>query len=120
MAAKYQGLIVFLGVRDLEATDRFYSGLLGLKLWKDQEVCRIYEVPGGGRLGFCTHLPVTPAEGNPIITLLSADVDADYARLQQGGCAPLHPPRENSRFGIYHFFVRDPDGYLLEIQHFLD
>ena len=28
--------------------------------------------------------------------------------------------RRNERFDIYNFFARDPDGYLVEIQRFLD
>ena len=28
-------------------------------------------------------------------------------------------PAENPKFNIYHCFLRDPDGYLLEIQRFL-
>lgn len=114
------GLIVFLGTQDLEATARFYSGILGLKLYRDQEVCRIYDIPRGGRLGFCTHLPANPGERCPIITLLAEDVDGVYARLCQNDITPSHPPMENPRFGIYHFFVRDSNGYLLGIQRFLD
>lgn len=120
MDAEYTGLIVFLGTQDLEGTDGFYSGLLGLKLYKDQGVCRIYDIPGGGRLGFCTHAPVIRGERSPIITLLTEDVDKVYARLCQEGFTPAHPPKENPRFGIYHFFVNDPNGYLLEVQRFLD
>lgn len=112
------GLIVFLGTADLEQTDRFYSGL-GFKLFKDQGVCRIYDVPGGGRLGFCTHLPVVRGEKSPIITLLIDDVDGVYNRLLAAGIRP-HPPRVNPKFKVYHFFVSDPNGYWVEVQRFLD
>ena len=30
------------------------------------------------------------------------------------------PPTYNPTYHIYHLFVRDPDGYLVEIQTFLD
>ena len=30
------------------------------------------------------------------------------------------PPTHNPEFAIYHFFFRDPSGYLLEIQRFDD
>jgi hypothetical protein len=30
------------------------------------------------------------------------------------------PPQDNPRYGIYHFFFEDPDGYKLEIQSFHD
>jgi catechol 2,3-dioxygenase-like lactoylglutathione lyase family enzyme len=29
-------------------------------------------------------------------------------------------PTMNTTYNIYHFFMRDPDGYLVEIQRFLD
>jgi len=29
-------------------------------------------------------------------------------------------PSVNERFGIYHFFLKDPDGHRVEIQKFLD
>ena len=120
MNTEWDGLIVFLGTDDLEQTDNFYTNLLGLSLYKDQGVCRIYDVPGGGRLGFCTHIPVTKEEKSPIITLLAADVDDVYQRVVAGGFHPDHPPQENTRFKIYHFFVKDPSGYWVEIQRFLD
>ena len=28
------------------------------------------------------------------------------------------PPRYNAEFDIYHCFIRDPDGYLVEVQRF--
>jgi catechol 2,3-dioxygenase-like lactoylglutathione lyase family enzyme len=117
---KWEGLIVFLGTKDLAQTDKFYRELLDLGLYKDQGVCRIYDVPGGGRLAFCTHIPVTQVEKNPIITLLTDDVDGAYQRLCNGGFTPQHQPQENPRFKIYHFFVTDPNGYWVEVQQFLD
>jgi len=115
----YDGLIIFLGTDDLEATHNFYSDVLGLPLYKDQGACRIYDIPGGGRLGFCTHIPVTKAEKSPIITLLTEDVDAVHTSIQQTG-QNLDPPRINPRFKVYHFFATDPNGYWVEIQRFLD
>lgn len=117
--SKWQGLIVFLGAKNLEQTDKFYMDLLGLTLFRDQGVCRIYHVPGGGRLGFCTHISVIHKDKSPIITLLSNDVDGVYQRLDRGGFTPQHLPRENPKFGIYHFFVIDPNGYWVELQQFL-
>jgi hypothetical protein len=31
----------------------------------------------------------------------------------------LRPPEQIERFGIYSFFVKDPNGYLLEFQQFV-
>jgi len=117
--ARFSGSICFFPARDLLATHHFYHDVLGLELFLDQGACRIYDVPGGGKLGFCDHVP---SEGpkDPILTLLSPDVDAWASKLQQQGFPPLEPPRRNPKFHIYHFFVRDPDGYRVEIQKFVE
>ena len=115
-----EGSIVFFGVKNLEETDSFYRDKLGLELYKDQGLCRIYRVPGGGMLGFCTHQDVISREKSPIITLLTPDVDGWYKKLKEKGVEAGEEPKSNPRFKIYHFFLRDPDGYTLEIQRFLD
>ena len=114
------GLIVFLGTQDLQATDHFYRLTLGLELYKDQGVCRIYSVPGGGRIGFCTHVPVVKGDRSPIITFVVDEVDQFYHRLVAAGVVVPHAPQENARYRIYHFFTQDPNGYTLEVQRFLD
>ncbi len=115
----WNGTIVFLGSSDLDDNAVFYRDTLGLKLFKDQGVCRIYEVPGGGYLGFCTHLEKTQQGKAPIITILAEDVDYWYSILKDCGWEIEDEPRLNPKFNIYHFFTRDPDGYTVEIQKFL-
>ncbi len=116
----WQGSVVFFGAADLEEVHGFYHGCLELPLYKDQGLCRIYEVPGGGLLGFCSHLAVHHAEKSPIITLLTDDVDGMYERLQEHGYTPETKPKHYTKFNIYHFFLKDPNGYTVEIQTFLD
>lgn len=118
--ASWNGSIVFFGVSDLEAVDAFYRDLLGLPLYKDQGLCRIYRVPGGGKLGFCNHVPITAGSKSPIITLLTEDVDALYETLCARYSADIDRPAVNEKFRIYHFFTTDPHGYTVEIQKFLD
>lgn len=117
--SNWEGLIAFLGTDDIEATHQFYHHVLALPLFKDQGKCRIYDVPGGGRLGFCTHLPGFKGKRTPILTLLTEDVDGMWLRLQNAGMEPGQP-QNNTQFNIYHFFVQDPNGYTVEIQRFLD
>lgn len=115
-----EGLIVFLGTHDLDATDRFYREVLGFALNRDQGACRIYAVPGGGQVGFCIHIEVVQGERSPIITFVAEDVDSVYQRVTASGVAVDHPPQENPRYHIYHFFTKDPNGYTIEVQRFLD
>ena len=115
----FDGLIAFFGTRDLEENEKFYVEALGLKLYKDQGVCKIYKVKENAYIGFCSHLEITVAKRGPIITILSDDVDAVYKNLIDKGLKPLDKPKRNRRFNIYHFFIADPDGYLIEVQKFL-
>jgi catechol 2,3-dioxygenase-like lactoylglutathione lyase family enzyme len=114
-----EGLIVFLGTSNLEETHYFYSKILKLPLYKDQGLCRIYDVPGGGKLGFCQHLDISINGKSPIITLLADDVDKMYQELIDNNVVIDEKPKVNPKFNIYHFFVRDPNGYCVEIQKFL-
>ena len=59
-------------------------------------------------------------ESPVILTLVSQEVDAWYEYLAAKGAEVTQRPVLNERYNIYHFFVRDPDGYLVEVQRFLD
>jgi len=42
-----------------------------------------------------------------------------YDKLGEAGMKIVKGPEFNKRFNIYHFFLKDPNGYTLEIQKFL-
>ena len=115
----FDAQVTFCYTRDLEAATRFYEGLLGLELVLDQGVCRIWRVAATAYLGFCTR-EEAPRPDGIILTLVSKDVDGWHERLARRGVAFEQPPAHNPDFDIYHCFVRDPDGYLVEIQRFED
>ncbi|WP_353894033.1 VOC family protein [Proteinivorax hydrogeniformans] len=119
MVTNWTGMVAFYGTDDLEKTHKFYHELLGLNLYKDQGLCKIYSVREGGKIGFCSHLEVLTKEKSPIITLLTDDVDKVYKSLINSGL-DVPKPKVNPKFNIYHFFTKDPNGYSLEIQKFLD
>ncbi|MGI9373001.1 MAG: VOC family protein, partial [Hyphomicrobiales bacterium] len=54
-----------------------------------------------------------------MITFVAADVDGWYETLRARGVAIDAPPHTLEQFGIYTFFVRDPNGYVIEFQQFL-
>ena len=112
--------VTFLYTRDLEATARFYEELLGLPLALDQGSCRIYHVAGNAFLGFCQREEAPERPQGVILTLVTAEVDRWYESLGEKGVTFEKPPAHNSRYNIYHCFLRDPNGYLVEIQRFLD
>jgi len=111
-------LITFLPVRDLDSTERFYRDHLGLRLAIDQGRCRIYEAGRTGYLGFCLSDDL-PQGGRIVLTLVTEDPDRWHQRLRQAGLAP-GPVEENETYRIRHFYLADPDGYLVEFQRFWD
>lgn len=121
MQLEFDQQITFLKTLDLEATARFYEGILGLPLKLDQGTCRIYKVSSDGYLGFCQQKePLAKIDPRPVIvTLVTQDVDGWYERLRARGVLFEKPPAVNPDYEIYHCFLRDPNGYLVEIQRFL-
>ena len=116
--------VTFLHARDLAETAVFYEQILGLELVLDQGSCRIYCSGGDAYLGFCQtlgqHMDAPPATNHIMLTLVTPDVDGWHDYLVGQGVPIEKPPTLNEKFNIYQCFVRDPNGYLIEIQTFLD
>ena len=116
---KADSFIGFYPCRDLARTTRIYQAL-GLKVVRDQGSCVIFKVAAGGFLGFCQHTEPLPKHSGLILTLVLDDVNGAYRNLTELGVQTEAPPDLNERFGIYHFFARDPDGYRPQLQRFLN
>jgi catechol 2,3-dioxygenase-like lactoylglutathione lyase family enzyme len=110
--------IVFLYVRDLQASAAFYAGVLGLALARDQGACHIYRTAPNAYIGLCQRTEVTPQSDSLIVTLVTDDVDGWYARAVAAGAQVESPPVHSDVYHITHCFLRDPDGYRVEIQRF--
>jgi catechol 2,3-dioxygenase-like lactoylglutathione lyase family enzyme len=112
--------ITFLYTRDLAKTAAFYEGILGLRLVLDQGSCRIYQVSGDGYLGFCEREAAPRQPEGVIFTIVTQVVDEWHQYLAEQGIEFETAPAVNPTYNIYHCFLRDPNGYLIEIQRFLD
>ena len=116
--------VTFLYTDDLQKSATFYEEKLGLKLWLDQGSCRIYTVSNSGYLGICQTNDASKGkfaqgeQGNIIFTIVTQEVDEWYKYLQSKGINFEKPPEYNEKYKIYHCFLRDPNGYLIEIQRF--
>lgn len=122
---RYTSHITFRPVTDLAASRDFYERDLGLRVVRDQGACLILEVSAGAHIGLCQagydgRTEPLLQDDRWITTLVTDDVEGVHARLLQMAAEVSGPPRHNDRFGITHFFVRDPDGYRVEIQRFDD
>ncbi len=119
MPSSFDQLVTFLYARDLERSTAFYGDTLGLPMVLDQGGCRIFRISRDAFLGVCRCSEERPSNPDGIIvTLVSADVDGWYEELLAKGVAFEAPPRTNPTYNIYHCFLRDPDGYQVEIQRF--
>ena len=111
--------ITFLPSADLERSRAFYGGVLGLEFVVDQGSCHIFKVAEGAFLGTCQRDAVEATEG-VIFTFVTDEVDAWCARVSDSGWRIESGPEHSVHYGIYHAFLRDPDGHRLEIQRFDD
>lgn len=111
----YTDSLVFLFVTDLDRSTSFYESL-GLEVQIDQGSCRILGVGGRLALGLCGDR--VPSPEGVIFTLVTDRVEGVCADLAARGVDFEQPPRYSSEYAITHAFLRDPDGYQVEIQRF--
>lgn len=120
MPAKIDQQITFLYTPDLAVTAHFYEQVMGLDLVLDQGICRIYATAPNAYLGFCERADPKIDPSAVIFTLVTNNVDGWYETLRGKGIEFEKLPTLNPHYQIYHCFLRDPNGYLIEIQRFED
>ena len=111
--------VTFILVADLERRSHFYGQALGLELVLDQGDCRIFRASSTAFVGICERAD----RGDPntvLVTLVTDDVDGYHQGLVAAGVPCEKVPQHNEKYNVYHAFYRDPDGYLIEVQRFLD
>ena len=111
--------ISWVYTRDLDATTDFYARILELECSRDEGSARIFKTGDSAFIGgceVCANRVVEPEGG--MISIVTDDVDAWYRRLIDNGLEIDQPPQRLERFGIYSFFVKDPNGYVIEFQQF--
>ena len=117
--SRFDQQVTFLLVADLEASTHFYRDVIGLEVVLDQGDCRIMRITDSAFLGICER-EHRPDPGAVLVTLVTDDVDGEHARLVAAGIDCEHEPAHNPKYNLYHAFYRDPDGFLIEVQRFLD
>jgi len=113
--------ITWVYTDNLERTSKFYEEDLGLKLVLNEGAARIFQVSSTAQIGVCTAFEdrvVEPKGG--MITLVTNEVDEWYTRLTNKGVVINNPPHVLEKFNVYTFFLEDPNGYVIEIQQFLE
>ncbi|MGR3712545.1 MAG: VOC family protein [Shimia sp.] len=116
--------ITWVYTEDIAPCVRFYRDVLGFEVERDAGSAMIFITTAGARIGVCETFEgrVVAPEGGMITLLVDgvAAVDAWHARLVAAKVDVQGAPSHMPRFGLYSFFCRDPNGYVLEVQCFLD
>ena len=112
-------------VNDLERSVDFYTNGLGLeeisrKPIRDEAINVFLGAPGdGARLeltyNFGRNEPYEIGTGYGHVAFTVSDLDGTLAELAKRGISPERPPYQVSAGGSRLCFVRDPDGYRIEL-----
>jgi predicted enzyme related to lactoylglutathione lyase len=108
-----------LPVADIGAARDFYAGYLGLS---DESigmdwVTRFSSPDTGVSLQLVTHDATAPE--NPVVSVKVDDVEAAYDEARNRGYEIVHP-LTTEPWGVHRFFVRAPDGNVLNIVAHVD
>ena len=110
-------IIADLHVTDLDAARDFYTGYLGLTVeefnlgW----VARYTSPQSGINIQLMTRDATAPE--NPVVSVRVDDIDAAYDQARERGYEIVHP-LTTEEWGVTRFFVRAPDGNILNVvQH---
>ncbi len=108
--------ILFLRTRDLKTLREFYTRQIGAEIWQDQDDCVIFR-HGNFLFGFCQRDEV---DTDCLLTFFyetEEEVDQCYEKFKNLAQAE---PEIHSKYNIYQFFAKDPEGRGLEFQLFND
>ena len=109
------GLTTNLPVTDIDAASGFYTDYLGLSV----EVMNLgwvarYRSPDGRACVQLVTRDATSPQDSVISVHVGDDVDEAYAEAQRRGYEIVHPLTDEP-WGVRRFFVRDPDGNVINI-----
>jgi catechol 2,3-dioxygenase-like lactoylglutathione lyase family enzyme len=103
---------------DLEATQAFYEGFLGFEVAMDEEGFLMFASPSSRTAQVTAAARSGPGQDRGIrhvhMSVEVADVDAAYASAERLGLDVIYPLTDEP-WGIRRFFVRDPDGTVVNV-----
>ena len=122
---QFESQISFLYYKDINKAVQFYEELFNFELTVDQGWAKIYKTANGAFLGL-----VDEERGylnwrkdkTVMITLVTKtieEVDEWYEKLMKRKIKCLTKPKDIEEINIRCFLFEDPEGYVVEIQHFL-
>lgn len=110
--------VAFYPCASIAETDKFYKDLLGLDTVFSTEKVKIYSA-NKGHFGFVEYPEKEVATGKLCLSFnvqSNEEVDRAYHLLMTKGARIKDKPSVHSSQPVYSFFLRDPNGYLIEFQ----
>ncbi len=113
-----------INVSDLDRAVEFWESVIGIPVQSRTEIPNVKEVVlqaeiGGSRIQLAQHLDRTgPIDMGSAMWKIYVDTDdcqALYDKAIAAGCESGSPPRKLDRWPVTVAFIRDPDGYLIEL-----
>lgn len=113
-----------INVSDIDRAVQFWEGVVGIPVQSRTDLPGVKEVvlqaeAGGSRLQLAQHLDHSgPIEMGDALWKLYVDTDdcrALYEQAMAAGCESVSPPQELERWPVTVAFLKDPDGYLIEL-----
>ncbi len=116
----FESSINFYPCLDIEKTTDFYINEIGLSLYQDQGTCRIFDT-GYGYIGFCEYDDHILCNKTCISFNVASkeDVFKYYEKFKQKQIPGITEPKKHPKYEVYSFFMKDINGYTLEIQKLL-
>jgi lactoylglutathione lyase len=115
-------------VNDIEASERFYTEVIGLKVQSRTEIDDVHEIvlaadQGGGRLQLAERYngrqPIDHGFALWKIYFNVDDAMAVHDKAVEWGCESDMVPEKLERWPVIVGFVKDPDGYLVELVEYV-
>jgi len=112
-------IIANLRVADVEATKSFYINYLGLSIEEFNMgwVARYSSTDTTANVQLVTRDATAPEDS--VISVLTDDVEGAYAEAQQFGYEIVHP-LTTEPWGHRRFFIRAPDGNVINVGYHRD
>lgn len=116
-------------VRDIERSIEFWNGVVGLPLKGRTEIPNVKEAvlmadEGGTRIQLAQKLdvdePIDMGTAMWKIYVNTDDVHGVYERCMAAGCESVMEPQKLDRWPVVVAFVKDFDGYLVELVEYLE
>jgi catechol 2,3-dioxygenase-like lactoylglutathione lyase family enzyme len=97
-----------------DASRAFYENVLGLELVMNQGWVVTFAAPDNPSAQITLMEQDATAPVNPDVSVEVDDVDRVYAAAERMGCEIVHPLTDEP-WGVRRFFVREPNGKVLNI-----